>query len=371
MISVHALDVGGAEKMLVNIVNGLERKQFRCTVISLGLHNPLQFALADGAAAVKVAARRWRYDLNPALQIRHLIQECSADCVVCFDFYTFFFTRLALLGYGRFAPKVFISQHTTIHRTRKEHWQNWLYTRFLRKDDRLLTVCHYQADYLSRAYCIPDKQFVTIHNGVDIEFFSKDQVKERSEIIRKRLGVPCDAKVILHVSNFSPTKRHEDMLAALQILQASNPELKLFYISVGGGFPERESLIKDLADKMGLRVRILFAGVQNDVRPYYKIAACACLASVSETFSISALEAMSMGIPVVLTKVGGADEMVVDGFNGLLVAPRRPDLLAKALALVLGKRERFNDNALRLHVIENFSIRKCVQNHARLLERAI
>ena len=214
-------------------------------------------------------------------------------------------------------------------------------------------------------------QFVTIHNGVDTEVFSPDQVRDGCETIRRRLVVPHDANVILHVANFSPTKRHEDLLTALQILQDSNPELSLFYISVGGGFPERESLIKDLANKMGLKDRILFAGIQNDVRPFYKIATCVCLASISETFSIAALEAMSMGVPVILTNVGGSDEMVIDRFNGLLVAPRRPDLMAKALAFVLGNRDRFNDNALRQHVIENFSIQKCVQRHARLLKKGI
>ena len=369
---VHQLSIGGAEKMLVEIVNRLDKKEFRSIVVSLGLDNPMQSSIAAGCANVNVFSRRWRYDLSPARLIRHLIQECHADCVVCFDFYTSFFARMALRDWQGLAPKVFISEHTTIPPTLKERFQTWLYARLLRKEDLVLTVCKNQADYISRVYSIPARQFVTIYNGVDTEFFDARQVKESREAIRRRLSIPADANVILQVANFSPHKSHKDMLAALRILLDSNPELSPFYISVGSGNPERENLIRELANKIGVMDRVLFAGIQKDVRPFYKIATCACLASVAvETFSIAALEAMSMGVPVVLTNLGGANEMVKDGFNGLLVPPRRPELLAKALSSVLSQRGRFNDNVIRQHVIEHFSIQKCVQSYARVLQESV
>lgn len=364
---VHALDVGGAETMLVNIVNRLNKRKFRCTVISLSSNNPLQTSIRKGIAEVKVFKRRWRYDLSPSGQIRVLLRQISVDCLVCFDFYTFFFARLALRGWHGLPPKVFISVHTTIPRTLKERLQTWVYARLLRDKDRVLTACCSQADYLSRTYGISRRQFVSVYNGVDTTFFAFDQVKEGRDAIVRRLGIPRDANVILHVSNFTPTKRHEDMLTALRILMDRNPELNPFYISVGGGDPERQKQIQYLATRIGVMDRILFAGIQNDVRPFYQIAACACLASTSETFSMAALEAMSMGIPVIMTEVGGAREMVIDGFNGLLIPPRQPDLLASAMASVIAQEKRFDSMAIRQHVIDHFSIQKCIRNYEQLI----
>jgi glycosyltransferase involved in cell wall biosynthesis len=110
-------------------------------------------------------------------------------------------------------------------------------------------------------------------------------------------------------------------------------------VLVGDG-PLRDEL-KRQAKELGLEDRILFAGEVTDVRPFLAAADLFALSSVAvETFSNAALEASAAGLPVVLTDIGGARELVDEGASGLVVPPRNPAALATALEDLLRDQAR-------------------------------
>jgi glycosyltransferase involved in cell wall biosynthesis len=80
-----------------------------------------------------------------------------------------------------------------------------------------------------------------------------------------------------------------------------------------------------------------------------------------ETFSLAALEAMSTGLPCVLTDIGGAAEMIMDGQNGYLVPPGRPDLLADAWSRALRGGVAWPSQRIRENVVGRFGLDGCVQ----------
>lgn len=160
-----------------------------------------------------------------------------------------------------------------------------------------------------------------VYNFVDLERFKPGKNNEY-----RRLMTPCDEKLIIHVSNFRPVKRVEDTIRTLQLVrQHVNARLLL----VGDG-PERcrlERLTRDL----GLTANVTFMGKLELIEEILPSACLFMLPSESESFGLSALEAMACGLPVVATRVGGLPEVVDHGVNGYLHAPGDVEAMAASI----------------------------------------
>jgi glycosyltransferase involved in cell wall biosynthesis len=166
-----------------------------------------------------------------------------------------------------------------------------------------------------------------IHNGVDIAQFCESQPCTREQT-RRTLGIAASDYVIGIAALLRKEKNHLQLIEAVARLRQQ-------------GLPARALLIGDGEERHTIQIRaralnvcgaVTITGMQQDVRPYV----CACdvmtLCSVTETFSLAALEAMAMGKPVVLSDVGGASEMVVPRWNGMLFPVRDTDTYVERLA---------------------------------------
>ncbi|MBE3593705.1 MAG: N-acetyl-alpha-D-glucosaminyl L-malate synthase BshA [Candidatus Carbobacillus altaicus] len=138
-------------------------------------------------------------------------------------------------------------------------------------------------------------------------------------------------QLIVHVSNFRPIKRVPDLVQAFYRVRQRLP-VRLLLIGDG---PELAQ-VKMLAEHLGIKEDIEWVGNVTDVRPYLARADVFVLPSETESFGLSALEAMACGLPVVATKSGGLPEVVVDGETGYLVPVGDIAALAEALLKVLG-----------------------------------
>lgn len=364
LVLVAGLRVGGAETMLVNVVNRLDRDRFDATVASLHEDNPLAGALAPGTPVV-VLARSWRFDLGPARRIARLLSERRAGVVLCFGMYEFFFLRLALWGRTE-RPRIVISIHSTGLTERWRHLQHLVYARFLTRSETIAAVCLAQADYWTRVYRIPRQRFAVVYNGIDTDFFAPSGRPEVRSEVRRRYSIPEDALVILQVASLNPYKRHEDALEALHRLESRLGPRACYLMLVGTGPPEREASLRRMAAALGIEPQVIFCGAHADVRPFQEAADLFTLTSEAETFSVAALEAMAMGLPVVLTDVGGAREMVEEGVNGFLAPRQDPEAIAEKWFQVL--RESSMDPAsIRRIVVERFGIATCVRAYEDLL----
>lgn len=364
---ISSLSVGGAEKLLLNLVNHFDLNQFSINVIALSDKNPLAREIYSDDIHFTSLSRKWRYDMKPAQQIRQIISENQIGTVIAFDLLCFFYIWYAFLN-APLKPRIFISLHSTNPKNFKHLLQSMIYVRLLSGEEKLISVCDTQADYLSKLYGIPRKRFITIYNGVDIDYFhSSNSINVRNSI-RSSLMIPEDAFVILQVASIVPHKRHEDSLVALKKLIDRNPSLPCYLLFVGQGEKDREYKLKALAESLMISNLVRFCGLQVDVRPYYQVADIFTLSSrFVETFSVAALEAMSMGLPCVLTEVGGACEMIVEGMNGYLVRPCSPDDLAIAWLKAFVNKDYFDHEKIRARVIENFTLRDCIQKYENIL----
>ncbi|MEM1212012.1 MAG: glycosyltransferase [Planctomycetota bacterium] len=148
---------------------------------------------------------------------------------------------------------------------------------------------------------------------------------------RVRLGLPMEGPVVFHTARFHPVKDHALSLRGFGELLKTVPSAWL--VLVGDG-PER-GFIEQQVRVLGLKERVVLTGVRDDARQLLPGADAAVLSSKSEGMSVTILEAMAAGVPVVATDVGGNRELIEHGRTGLLTPPGDHEALGAALAAVL------------------------------------
>jgi len=181
-----------------------------------------------------------------------------------------------------------------------------------------------------------------VQSGVDVRIIdvvpsgidpSPDpDAKSRSEL-RRSLGCGEEDVVGIAVSALAPGKGHEDLLQAASAAERSRG-LKLWLAGEG---PLLAPLRAE-ARALGLEPSIQFLGFRTDIQSLLHAADFFCLATQSEGLGSSILEAMSAGLPVVATRVGGVPEIVEDGVTGILVPGSDPAALAIAMARMAADR---------------------------------
>jgi glycosyltransferase involved in cell wall biosynthesis len=291
----------------------------------------------------------------------------GVEAVVCFDFYTYAMLRVALAGRRGSRPRVFISVHSSGPATKKESLQDAVYTRLLHPHDTIVAVCHAQVDALASIYGIAPSRFRVVYTGVDVNHYNPDSVGIAGDALRRGLGVPIDADVILCVANVRPVKALHITIRALALLIELRRGRDARLYIVGHHDTALRGELERLAASLGVADRVVFAGPQPDVRPYYNASDVFTLSSASEAFSRAALEAMSMGLPCVLTDVGGAREMIREGVDGYVVPGNDPIGLASAWCRVLERPSGFGAGRIRLGVAERFSLTRFVREYECML----
>lgn len=176
----------------------------------------------------------------------------------------------------------------------------------------------------------PAENITSIPTGIDTEkFVPGDRVAAR-----RLLGLDADAHTVAIVATLRSWKGHVYLLDALAKLPA---DTRLLIVGDGPYLPQIEKRL----DELGLRKRVTMPGQQNDVIPWLRAADVFTLPSyANEGVPQAVLQAMMTGLPVVSTAVGAIAEAVEDGVSGILVKPRDPDDLARALASLLADPER-------------------------------
>jgi glycosyltransferase involved in cell wall biosynthesis len=318
---VNSLEVGGAEKQVVTLLNQLDNSRYRLHLAYLKRGAPLLPQL-DSTRLDDLLCCNVSRGVEPRAirQLAALIQARQIDALVCTNTYSMLYGYLARSRL-RPRPRLATIFHTTLLRGYKEKAQMLLYKRLFRRSDLLISVSENQRD-LWRAWGLRAAADTIIHNGVDVDYFSAPQ-----EDIRSRLGLGAADYVIGLCSGLRPEKAHSDLLHAAAILHSRGLPVKVLLIGDG---PER-SHIEAMARALGLREHVIITGVQHDVRPYIACCDVMTLVSHTETFSLAALESMAAAKPLVMSDVGGASEQVVHGRTGLLFAPGDVGALAEHL----------------------------------------
>ena len=168
-----------------------------------------------------------------------------------------------------------------------------------------------------------------IYNFVDTEVYKKDGNRKNLDMIEP------DDNVVIHISNFRPVKR---ISSIIKIFCNTSKKVKAKLLLVGDG-PEM-CKIRSLVSKLGLDGKVIFMGRQDDIIPLLNISDLYMLPSKSESFGLSALEAMSCEVPVIGTSTGGLKEVVEHGISGYICDPNDIKSMSKAAVKVLANKKK-------------------------------
>ena len=360
---IHGLPMGGAEKFLITLSNHLYHRSFSPNIILLSNDDQLISEL-DPLIPVYRVLKKSRYDLTVSKRITQLIDAIDPHVVMCINTYSLFLTCLGQLF--KHKQKIILSPHSTIPFSRYNYFQNLIYFRVLHQSDCILYLCEAQRTFLKNLYGLSKHHSNVVYNGIDTNYFNPDLFNDISKKkLRSTYGVMDKDKVIIQVARLQKEKCHADAIMALVHLNTDKKMPGVHLLIVGSGNTDYISNLKSIVQKEKLDKYVHFVGNQSDVRPFLMIADLFTLTSESETFSIAALEAMSFGLPVVITDVGGAKEMVVSGLNGSLVKPHNVLELAKAWKNILDM--NLDSKKIRDHVVKKFSIHRMVDRYVNLL----
>jgi N-acetyl-alpha-D-glucosaminyl L-malate synthase BshA len=187
------------------------------------------------------------------------------------------------------------------------------------------------------------KDMRVIYNFVDTQKYKRCPGISREAVIGKLFkdkpgNIEKDEFVISHISNFRPVKKVQNIIKAF-CKMTRQVNAKLFLVGDGPDV----SWCKIIAEKLGLNDRVYFMGLMEDIVPVLSISDLYMLPSSSESFGLSALEALSCSVPVIGTKNGGLPEVVQEGVSGHLIDPDDVDAIASAALSILSSKKIIED----------------------------
>ena len=339
------LEVGGLEKLLVEFARHADRRWFHLHFVSLS--NPGLLAGDIQALGWPVTALEQPQGLRPSLIVRlaRLVRQLRADIVHTHD------DRANIYG----APAARLAGVPVVLHTRHHQGsqltprQRWLIRAVSLADSRFVCISHDSARWAARQG-IPRGKLRVVHNGIDTDRFA--------------FTGPDPAGYAVFVGRLVPEKDISTLLQAVALVACTLPDFRLL---IAGDGPERGSL-QQRTEQLGLGERVAFLGNVREVPALLARARLFVLSSLTEGISLTLLEAMARGLPVVATCVGGNPEVVADGQTGLLVPARDPLAMADRIrqlwldpshAAALGL-------AGRMRVLEYFDIRQMVARYEQL-----
>ena len=213
-------------------------------------------------------------------------------------------------------------------------------------------------------YRIPDERIKVVYNGVDVERFHPRNRKYRGEV-RGRHGIG-DELVILFVSNNFRMKGLGFLMKALaKVKNGSRPPFKLLIL----GRDQKDSYLR-LAKGMGILGEVIFAGSTNEPEKYYGASDLLVHPTFYDACSLTVLEALASGLPVITTYSNGASGIMTQGQEGFVISdPRDDQSLAEKISFFLNREKVERASIAARHLAESYSLERNWREMKDIFER--
>lgn len=320
----YSFDVGGIETLILDTCRALDSARYRLHVCSLQENNALEAEFKSASVRFHVIRKQRGIDLPLIFRLRRLLTSQQIDILHTHNAAQWIYGVCAVGGCRR--PSLIHTQHSVIE------GRHFLLRRAMRllqkKTFSVVSVAQYVADYMVASAGVRPDKIKLIYNGVDIDRYQR---RGDAAAKRKELGLADDELLVGIVARLVPVKCHAVLLDAFRQVTGNVPRARLLVVGSG----ELMEPLRRRAEELGIGQQVLFLGNRRDVPELLGILDLFVLSSSSEGLSMTLIEAMSSGLPVVATAVGGNGEIVVNHHTGLLVPAADADRLARAIEHLL------------------------------------
>jgi glycosyltransferase involved in cell wall biosynthesis len=361
MFSIH-IDTartwrGGQNQVLLTVL-GLRAAGHR-TILVAHAEGELRQRAREGLELVPLAPKT-EMDLGAAWRLSRLIKRLKPEVIHAHDPHAVAMSALALSMSPAGSRLPLIASRRVDFHLKGNALSRWKY----RQVDWF--VCASEAiRRMLVADGIPDAQALTVYEGIDLERAAAAPPAE----LRADFWLPHDAPLVGNVAALVPHKGQKHLIDAAALVIQKVPDAR--FIIAGEG--ELRSALERQIKERRLEKHVFLAGFRPDVLSVHKAFDLFVMSSVTEGLGSSLLDAMACEKAVVATTAGGIPEAVVDRETGLLVPPRDPEAMARAIvALLLDERARRTMASAGLRrVHERFSVERMVRDTLRVYDRAV
>jgi glycosyltransferase involved in cell wall biosynthesis len=349
---VLSLKPGGTERLVVELVRRLN-PEIPMAVCCLDEPGAWASELATDGVAVDALGRRDGFHPSLGRLVARAARRHHAAIIHCHHYSPLVYGSLASLL--RPGTRVVFTEHGRLSDaapSRKRRVANALFARIPKAS---FAVSGDLREHLIAEGFAPDRLGV-IYNGIDVGPAPRDADRASA---RSRLSLDARELVVGTIARLDPVKDLGTLIRAVAEVALARP---ITLLVVGDG-PERAALER-VASELACGTRVRFVGHRDDARAWLPGCDVYANSSISEGVSLTLLEAMAAGLPIVATRVGGTPE-VVDDSCARLVEARSPGRLAEALAGLARDPEgrRRLGAAARARVVERFTLDRMVREY--------
>lgn len=356
------MDLGGLQRIVHLLIEGLDRERFRPYLCCLDRGGMFFEALTnEGFEGCILKRRPGKFDVRLLMNLYRLIREQQIDVIHSHNACALY---AGLAGFLARVPVIHTDHGRLVPDRSSAMWEDWLASKFL---NAFIGVSEELTDYLCSRVKIASGKLSTIINGVDAERFVP-KTREQKFALRSQWGLSQDDVIIGTVCRFDPIKNLQFLVDCMPEILTQVPRVKL--IMVGEG-PSRADLERRIID-LGLTDRIQLWPRRQDVEhvmPMFDLYACS---SLSEGTSMTILEAMACGLPIIASAVGG-NCTLIDGSGGILFPLNDKEAFISHVKEILTDRHRLAAMGRwsRERVENIFPLRQTIQKYQSLyLEQA-
>ncbi|NOY49704.1 MAG: glycosyltransferase family 4 protein [Chlorobi bacterium] len=357
---IYDLDRGGPEMRLLDFARFFPQEikiNICVTSKSMALLNEFQKSDVDIKVLPIIKAYR---EKEKIYEIHDYIKKKRITVVNTFDIKGL---MIAVFIKSFLNKKIKIIHHTVdlLHNYKIRHKASlWFLLKFVD-----LSICNSShSKNILKGRFIGQHKIKVIYNGVDIEHYNQNNYKASS--FKKKHNIDHDKIVLGTVANFRKEKNYPFLLKAFADLDKKHNNLVL--LCVGGGRELDE--MKEYAKEIGIEDKVIFTGYSEDVADYLGIMDFFLLCSLKEGFPNGIIQAMSMGIPVIASAVGGCNEIINDQETGMLFSPNNALEFEKCVSRLILDKDlslRLGNNGQR-NTRERFSMKTMIQSYLKSFE---
>jgi len=330
---VLSLNVGGLEMVVINLLKGLDRRIYTPILCCLEEEGSLIHEIEKlGVKTIVLGKKKKGIDYPLLFRLASILRQEKIDIIHSHNPTPYFYGTIA----GKIAnvPVIIYTKHG---RNPVKKKRELLLRKFLSyMTDKIVAVSDDARNVAINDEKINPEKVVTIFNGIDIDRYQTniDVASKKREI-----GLSDDDFVIGIVARLSPEKDHNTLFEAFRIvLDSINQNVKL--VIVGDGILREE--FEQKAKSISISNKTIFLGERYDVPELLAIFDLFILSSITEGISLTLLEAMATGLPVVATNAGGNAEIVLDNQTGFIVPPKDPNRMAEAIMTIIKNNDMAN-----------------------------